>query len=102
MKAYEVIETHGWTRGYAAVDANNKRVDPRDPAACKFCILGALTRAYQTSVELEQLKKLGTHLAGKPFEELNWYGVGDVVAQWNDAEGRTKEEVVSLLKELDV
>lgn len=49
--AIEVLEfsrdlvKKGWTRGVWAEDAAEQFVDPEDPSACSFCLVGALKRA---------------------------------------------------------
>lgn len=36
---------NGWTRGVFAEDRQEQEVDPEDPNACSFCVLGAFNRA---------------------------------------------------------
>ena len=43
----------GWTTGVMARDANGSDVDPLDPAACQWCLVGALYRAFQDVTGLQ-------------------------------------------------
>jgi hypothetical protein len=80
----------GWCRGSDARDAHGAAVPPGDPTATEWSLLGALGLvAAHGDVGLEQL---ATALAA--LAEL----IADPsLSHWNDAPGRTQEEVVATL-----
>lgn len=75
-----------WTTHYSARDKNGNPVDCLAPEACRWCVYGAVTRVYG-GVGLD---KLAVCL------RLTYGGCSP--ATFNDAEGRTYEEVVELLE----
>lgn len=80
MKAYEIIEQYGFIK-HAFGDRRRG-----------FCAVGAIVDAYEdgaySPLISENLRKLQQHVGA-----ADW---------WNDAPERTKEEVVKVLKELDI
>lgn len=91
MKAWELLSKPGaWTQKVCARDEFGTRVGATSDSACSWCIIGAILRLYPYEV-------------GDLREKL--YGVlpkGFSIAQWNDTPERTQEEVVAVLKELDI
>lgn len=95
MKAYELLEQNDWCKHAYARDREGKAIHCLSNAACSFCTLGAIRKVYRNNYEHEQAKnKVEKHL----FLTTGCLFVDD----WNDAPERTKEEVINLLKELDV
>lgn len=93
MKAYEVIDSpEKWTQGYYATDANGKQTTSLSNDAICWCAIGALMKAYADD-------KDGNYALA--FRKLNGAIRYDII-NWNDAPGRTWEEVHGLLKELDI
>ena len=76
-----------WTQGAMGRNRFNEPVQPR--IACKWCIVGAM---YFCEVGYSDDRKL------KLISKVNKAGF-TVIAQWNDARGRTQAEVVAMLKE---
>ena len=77
----------GWIQGDVAADADWCTCDPSDPAAVRWCAVGAMdaandTRPYADNVLLEML--LEAH-------------VGDA-GERNDTEGRTSSEVAAVME----
>ena len=95
MKAYEVLEQNDWCQNVWARNANGEVVEAKSDDACRFCAGGAIVRAYlyDEAKYLESFRKVFQHT-------LDNFGI-DIFA-WNDSPERAKEEVVSLLKELDI
>jgi|688.fasta_scaffold598302_3 hypothetical protein len=89
-KAWKLLEATGWCQQEFARDKQSDIVDYRSEEACQFCILGAINRVY---LDTKHHSILDNHLLQK--------GIHDVV-EWNDNPMRTKEEVIELLKELDI
>lgn len=84
-RAAELVR-RGWIQGDIAADADWCTCDPEDPAAVRWCAVGAMqaandARPYVSSVLLELL--LEAH-------------VGDA-GEWNDAEDRTADEVAAVM-----
>ena len=95
MKAYEVLEQHDWTQGWFARNMRGRCVSVNDETACSFCTVGAIDKAYPNQVINYRLRfKLKEYLYAKT-------GNFSILA-WNDDPTRTKEEVISVLKELDI
>lgn len=76
----------GWIQGDIAADADWCTCDPEDQAAVRWCAVGAMyaandTRPYVSTARLELLLEAHIGDAGK----------------WNDAEGRTADEVAAVM-----
>jgi len=89
-RAADVIEPDGaWIQGRAAAGADIETIEPRDPRACRWCVLGAI------------LKVMGRKEAGFDAAVITMARhVRGKVHQWNDTEGRTQAEVVATLRAL--
>lgn len=89
MKAYELLEQKGWCQRVLAKDVSGFNVRPEDKRACTFCAVGALYHCYDSddafniTVDLNSIHRKG-------------------LVSWNDTTGRTKQEVIDLLKKADV
>jgi hypothetical protein len=110
MKAYEFLKNHGWCQGTMAKTANGTNVPVNHPQAECFCMMGAVEAVYywdyyglypfhlgnehRFSGTLKQLEKI--------IDDKSCRHLGDVTAMFNDAPGRTKEEVLAVLKEAGV
>lgn len=90
MKPSELLEKKGWCQHVYARNAAGVPVMYDNESACRFCILGAMEAAGKN---LDELKRLRAHMINKYKSDP---------ASWNDQPGRTKEEVIALLKELDL
>ena len=90
-KAADLVEK-GWTKGTLARDSAGWPTYPSSNHAVSWCLEGALVAAVHatdTSWDREStLIELTKNL------ELKGY-----VSQWNDFPGRTKEQVVALLRD---
>lgn len=88
-QAADLIERTGWCQGVYARDARGVITDFISDAAVEFCALGAIfhcePEGYAADVSApEQLlvNRIGTRTVG----------------EWNDAPGRTKDEVIATLR----
>lgn len=101
MKAYEVLENYGWVQGTEARDRDGNDVPPLDDQAVCFCLQGAIRRSTGGDNEFEKFRisneKVQTVLNGKLGP-----AVPGTTWEWNDTPGRTKEEVIAVLREADV
>ena len=99
MKLSEFFETHEWTQGSYAKTVNGTNVSPLDPDATCWCVIGAIRHLYPPRSTAE--------IYNDDVCKNIWPRFTNVItnmslAQWNDAPGRTKAEVISLLKDLDL
>lgn len=92
MKAYELLEQKGWCQGYYAHTAEGIRCGEHSRKAASFCLMGAL----------HATKDHNNDEFTSAFIAITHKIDGESIAQWNDAPGRTKEEVVKLLRSLDI
>lgn len=92
MKAWQLIDSpEKWTqKSFARTDGGSDVSVFSSYAVC-FCAYGALTRCYPGESDYQnavaKLRKAVPH---------------GYVAGWNDAKGRTWQEVHAVLKELDI
>jgi hypothetical protein len=96
LNAAKLLEEKGWTqRTYARDKHGFSTVSTDDDAVC-FCAIGAINRAgfelkdYEETLRLEAVAVLSESLG--EFDNS--------ISQWNDYHRRTKEEVISKLKEV--
>jgi hypothetical protein len=95
-RAWKLIESVGWCQGKYRKDASGELcVNPE--AACSFCMIGALKAVYGGG-EVYHLKL--HDVRSRLVEKTDRVLIG--IAEWNDDKKRTKEEVVAVLKELDI
>lgn len=88
MKIRELLTDESkWTQGTLAEDAKGNRVSVLSPNASSFCLVGAVVRCYDKT----------TDVVDRIAREVN-----DEVTNWNDADGRTFEEVKALVEWLDI
>lgn len=91
MKIYELLDSpEKWTQGRGAASDLGQSVAATNPSAVCWCLAGAAARCYPGGRD-PVFEKLRRHFG-------SWLGVFD----WNDAHDRTYEDVVALVKELDV
>lgn len=96
MKAYEVLEQFGWCQGSAAIDNNGQEVGVLSNDAIRFCTIGAVAKAYIPTDNARD--ELSLKMQGRIRDALGLYSISN----WNDAPERTEEEVIALLKRLDI
>jgi hypothetical protein len=97
--AADIIEQNGWHQGgYAtapAADGGTRDTCPTDPNATCFCVFGAMRRVLNLG---DNVPIYSSH-AYRTARNLLSNVIGDRrPAEWNDAPGRTKGEVVAALR----
>ena len=97
-RAIELLETeNGWIQGKFAVRADGRWISYEHPSACGFCLMGAM------AVAVFQLP-LGGQAQNDAYDEAAdaWCEAnrGKNIAEFNDTEGRTKDEVVQSLRNM--
>lgn len=80
----------GWCRRAFATDADGHPVDERDPRACRWCLAGAVCVEPDNAAIDAAIGELEQEIHARD-------GFPYAVVAWNDAHGRTKEEVLSLI-----
>lgn len=95
MKAWELLSKPGaWIQDTCAVDRDGEDCTSTSHFACSWCTIGAINKCYPSLSERDaKMAIVRDAVASMGF---------DGIAKWNDSDNRTKNEVVSLLKELDV
>jgi hypothetical protein len=95
MKAFELLEKYGWCQENMATDETGVGCSINDKTAANFCLIGVIYRKNRRSrtTLTEDLIKVLRKLGFKSSAGLS---------VWNDHPDRTKEEVIALLKELDI
>jgi hypothetical protein len=93
MKAYELLSDESkWAKKSYAYETTGGPCDPRSETACSWCVMGAIERCYfdgnMSRRHMDAIYKVETKVGSVPI--------------WNDAKERTYEEVIALLKELDI
>lgn len=91
MKAHELV-AQGWNRFNAARRKGGSPCSPNDNRAVTWSILGALISVY------------GNHLSNSihPYHKVRTALSGVPLTSWEENPARTQEEVVELLKRLDI
>jgi hypothetical protein len=86
--AADLIESRGWTTRYYARNESGQSVCYRDDRAACYCAMGAIGAVANRDYDLDEAacNRLRRSL-----------GI-DSIAEWNDAPGRTAEEVVTALR----
>ncbi len=95
MKAHELIaKPENWTKCAAARNKNGEPVFESSPQASSFCMIGAIARCYGPDEFREFVERLVNYLRIRKGAVL--------ISNWNDDPARTHEEVLEVLKELDI
>jgi len=106
MKAFELLEKYGWCQGRMAKNELDLTCRPVDTTAISFCAVGAILRKHSAKTfgpwETDTANLAAYFDIGKAEEKLEFLGRDDCLINWNDELERTKEEVIALLKELDI
>jgi hypothetical protein len=112
MKAKDIlVDSRFWTQGALARSAGGRACDPEDSdTARRWCVLGALMRAYGDTVGLvDATEAVGRAIQIDDGYDRNGQDVEDVydrldrlVQEWNDDPHRTFQEVRKALEIADV
>lgn len=90
-RAIELLNK-GWCQRAFAKDIHNRFLLANDPSACEWCLEGSVMKA---AVELD----LPYAFAINPLVARLPGGIPQVFV-WNDAPGRTKEEVIAFVQDV--
>jgi hypothetical protein len=89
----------GWCQQVAAMNLRGATVCSTSPEACRWCVIGAISRAAAECKRPESFQPVGvlqdmTVVAVMNQIEREWGSL----THWNDDKERTQEEVVALLR----
>ena len=87
----DIVEL-GWVQRRIAVDDCRYGVNPLDPGACKWCLMGALIKAIGYSIDTRK-----DHEEMELIWDLESHVEGGNLYEWNDKKGRKKEDVINFL-----
>lgn len=100
MKIHELFsDPRKWTQGAYARDKEHRHITEVGQIPVCFCLLGALRWCYSNGKHQDYAavcKKLSDRFES---DKHHWQ---TAVLNWNDTPGRTHEEVLALVKELDI
>ena len=95
MKIWELLSDESkWTQGVTAKNDCGQLVAPDSVEACCWCLMGAVHKCYPYDFD--------EYIIDVMTEELS--GTQEIISitSWNDAIGRTYDEVYDFVKRLDV
>lgn len=94
MKAYELLSSPAkWTKGYFARNNEGRRCGwSSDKASC-WCMLGAINRAYHANGADTKFTIINREVIKRGYRNI---------AEFNDADTTTYEDVIKILKAYDV
>lgn len=84
----------GWTQHTAARDVQNKPVDPSEPSAVCWCMLGAIA----CGPCVPDYVAAGARTELVDTIRLQGYPNAALVSEYNDGESRTKDDVIAVYK----
>ena len=110
LRAAELIETFGWCQKILAKGENGELFSVLSPTAAKFSLVGAIYRAGAEKHNLQCLDQTMNDAARicvrrvldrerQPIEYTAYPRIKDTIDGWNNVEGRTKEEVIAVLRD---
>src|SRR5271166_5948904 len=101
MKAYELLSDESkWIQGDFARTEAGEFVYSHNPKAAQWCVVGAVSKCYQSAISSFNNSDY-TDAIGKVMKKLGFHIIPEVTS-WNDNPSRKYEEVISILKEIDV
>ena len=80
-----------WIQGNMARDDTGVALRPKDPRACRFCAVGAIEAASIDTNAFEAVREMERSIKRVPG--LSSSNPSRYVVKWNDARGRTAEQV---------
>lgn len=93
----QILKEEGWTTGYFARDEDNQPCAAEDDEAKSFCALGAIKRFHHESSDGAAYNKLKSRLHTLVCKRFNSVSIAD----FNDWPGRTAEDVIYNLQEVE-
>jgi len=100
MKIHELLTApERWTQGAYARTALGRPIAADDPAACQWCLVGAIAHCYlDNSIRYAVSNKIQYAIGQTVFGNSQ----PDSIVPWNDDRNRTHKQVLALVKKLNV
>ncbi len=95
-RAAEIVED-GWCQDYSALDREGVEVSAEDARATRWCLHGAISRAFHELTGRTDMNSIHEATAGPVARAISPFGLSG--AAYNDAPGRTQDEVTAKLRE---
>jgi hypothetical protein len=95
-RAVEIVK-EGWCQQYSALDREGVQVPAEDARATRWCLHGAINRAvYELTgrTDMTPIHRATSMAVGRAIGPLGFSGIA-----FNDAPGRTEDEVAAKLRE---
>ncbi len=100
----EILSDGLWMQRAMASDARGEDVHPDSADAVAWCMVGACVaahhgetpKAFYAAVEDAAFRR-----DGQVIDMFMYEPVGDLLMHWNDSPGRTKDEVIEVLREAE-
>ena len=98
-------EPEHWSKGMIARDQDGDRVEPSDPGACSWCLIGGLCAVSGMSLHEAVMQPVFSCItdavrARLLAEGLDDYGMGaPMVGDWNDQDETTHGHLISVLED---
>lgn len=107
MKVWQLLTENRWIQFFSACARDEHGLLPVNsdaPGACCWCALGGIMKCYPDPVEQEGvIAKLCRYLeTNQRWPRRQGAFDHDVITDWNDARGQTREEVVRVLRKLRI
>lgn len=97
-RSLEVLRTYGWAQGNWAYDHRGMTVFASAPDAVKFCAIGSIYKTLNTDVLSDEASRavncLESQMPSRESLQDPDFHEFDGAADYNDAVGRTFEEIV--------
>lgn len=87
-----VLVARGWVRGYSAANDQGQPCGALSQAAVAWCMTGAIRRASHSAPQ-----RSARLIRVSAFARVQAITGANNIADWNDADGRTQQEVVDAL-----
>ncbi len=99
-RAIDLLMKFGWCQGTYAKDKEGRNIDLSSERAASFCVIGSIRRALEERKEMLPGQRWDTRdliVREVARQARTWDCSDPMLADWNDAETRTKAEVVNVL-----
>ena len=93
----ELFTEMGWTQGRLACTEAGIATQVKADNACSFCTVGAVYRVYY---EEEDVVRVIDQI--QAYIDQNYAGVYNTISEWNDANVRSKWDVMVMCQTLNI
>lgn len=97
LETIKVLQEFTWIQGYIALDLHNTVCGPTDPELKCLCLAGAIQLAAVRLLKVDEREVINYGLIEGVRDVIRATTHDATLSGWNDAPGRTKEEVIEML-----